>query len=233
MKKKITLAIETAVHGGSLSILEDEKEIDFWIGRTEISKVEDVLEQIFQLLKVNRIGKKEIDLIAVSKGPGSFTGARIGLATALGLKTAWNCEIIGVSVLEAMLLTTKKKGRVITAIPVGRKQISWQLFENENPPGKAQNIFPILDTISVFLKSLTTDNSADFILPSSLQPSVLNEAPGVEKSRIEFVNNKLATLIGLRGLIEKRYEEIHKNSSKTDIFASDNIKAIYLNSQYW
>ncbi|MGI8639537.1 MAG: tRNA (adenosine(37)-N6)-threonylcarbamoyltransferase complex dimerization subunit type 1 TsaB [Pyrinomonadaceae bacterium] len=227
MKKKITLAIETAVRGGSLSILEGEKEIDYWIGETGISKVEDILEQILRLIKVNRIEKKEIDLIAVSRGPGSFTGARIGLATALGLKTAWNCEIVGVSVFEAMLLKAKKNGRVITAIPVGRKQISWQLFDNENPPGKAQNATPASGTISIFLKSLTTDKSASFILQGGLHQIVLDEDRSIEESRIEFVNNKIATLIGLNGQIENRFKKCQRNNSEKRRFTSDNIKVIY------
>ncbi len=45
-----------------------------------------------------------VDLIAVAKGPGSFTGLRIGIAAAQGLAMAWNKPIVGVSTLESLAL---------------------------------------------------------------------------------------------------------------------------------
>ncbi len=212
-----------AVQGGSLSILEDKKEIDFWIGETENAKVEDILEQIFRLIEVNRIKKEEIDLIAVSRGPGSFTGARIGLATALGLKTAWNCEIVGVSVFEAMMLKTKTDGRVITAIPFGRRQISWQLFDNGNPAGIVQKTMPAFDDLSVFLKSITTEKHATFIFHSGFHQKLFGENWSVDKRKVEFISHKIATLIGLKAQIIKLLG--------SDPKASDNIQGIYLNNK--
>jgi len=61
-----------------------------------------ILSIIDTLLKMNGTAKHEVGLIAVGCGPGSFTGIRIGIATAKGLSMALGCPTIGVSTLDAL-----------------------------------------------------------------------------------------------------------------------------------
>ncbi len=128
-KNKITLSIESGIDGGSLSILEGSEEIDFWIGAKNVSRAEELLREISVLLKKNDIKKTEIGLIAVSNSAGSYTGIRIGLATALGLKKAFGCRIVGISVLEAIALTQKNGGAVISAVSINGRDVFVQTFE--------------------------------------------------------------------------------------------------------
>lgn len=55
-----------------------------------------------QLLKRNNISPKELGAVAVSRGPGSYTGLRIGVSTAKGICYAGNIPLIAVGTLEAM-----------------------------------------------------------------------------------------------------------------------------------
>jgi tRNA threonylcarbamoyladenosine biosynthesis protein TsaB len=55
-----------------------------------------------QLLKKNSIKSAELDAVAVSKGPGSYTGLRIGVSTAKGICYAGNIPLIAIGTLEAM-----------------------------------------------------------------------------------------------------------------------------------
>lgn len=127
-KGKIVLAIETALHPGSVSILQDLEEIDFWVGDAAVSRSEDLLINISELLLKNQIHQKRIDLIGVSLGPGSFTGVRVGLATAKGLALGIECDCIGVSTLEALAASCEKKGKVRSVISGGRGEAFYQDF---------------------------------------------------------------------------------------------------------
>lgn len=88
--------------------------------------------------------QKEITGIAVAKGPGSFTGLRIGLATAKMTSYIWNVPLVGVDTLEALTwnmygaqafilpLLDAQKNNVYAALTghlmkCGRKSLKWQL----------------------------------------------------------------------------------------------------------
>ncbi|HEX8737281.1 MAG TPA: tRNA (adenosine(37)-N6)-threonylcarbamoyltransferase complex dimerization subunit type 1 TsaB [Pyrinomonadaceae bacterium] len=127
-RERIILAIETALHPGGVSILEGASEIDFWVSGAEASRSEDLLPVISDLLKKNQIHQKQIDLIGVSRGPGSFTGVRVGLATAKGLALGIGCECVGVSTLEALAASSETKGKVRSVIRGGRDEAFYQDF---------------------------------------------------------------------------------------------------------
>ncbi|HLM03439.1 MAG TPA: tRNA (adenosine(37)-N6)-threonylcarbamoyltransferase complex dimerization subunit type 1 TsaB [Pyrinomonadaceae bacterium] len=127
-KDRIILAVETALHPGSVSILKDFEEIDFFVGKAEVSRSEDLLPIIAGLLERNRIHQKQIDLIGVSIGPGSFTGVRVGLATARGLALGIDCPCVGVSTLEILAASTEKRGKVRSVISGGRLKAIYQDF---------------------------------------------------------------------------------------------------------
>ena len=128
----ITLAIESAICGGSISLIRGGREIANWIGSDSVSNAEDLLPNIDELLTANTVPRHEIDLIAVSAGPGSFTGIRIGIATALGLCRALNVELSSVSVLKAMIFACPADQDLIAAVPAGRNAVCFQGFRKLN-----------------------------------------------------------------------------------------------------
>lgn len=133
-EKHLTLSIETAIQGGSISLLRGITELDCWVGFKEVSKSEDVLEEIKNILDRNDLRKGELKRIVVSEGPGSHTGVRIGKAIGIGLRKALDCELTGVFALEAMLSSGKIEDfslgdEIAAAIPVGRNQVCRQSFK--------------------------------------------------------------------------------------------------------
>lgn len=127
----ITLAIESAIRGGSISLIASAHEIDNWIGSTDVSKAEDLLVDIDAMLDRNSLSIRDINHVAVSAGPGSFTGIRIGIATALGLKTGLGITMSSLSALAAMAEASDFKGQAIVAVPVGRNAICVQVFSDD------------------------------------------------------------------------------------------------------
>ena len=125
---KVLLAIESAISGGSISLWSNSEEIDRWIGEGGVSRAEDLLPNIAEMLKRNSISRAVIGSIAVSIGPGSFTGIRIGIATALGLRVSLGIPLVGISILEAIVLE-QNAGRILAAVPMGRDAICYQMFD--------------------------------------------------------------------------------------------------------
>ena len=73
-----------------------------------------------------------VDRFAVTVGPGSFTGIRIGLATARGLALALKRPLIGLSTLEVLaagVLAAERDGPVLAALDAGRGRLYAQLFD--------------------------------------------------------------------------------------------------------
>jgi len=63
---------------------------------------ERLLSEIDTLLSAESIACDKLDAIAVSSGPGSFTGLRVGMATAKGLCIAWDIPFIAVPTLDGL-----------------------------------------------------------------------------------------------------------------------------------
>lgn len=149
-KPSFILAIESAVRGGSLSLFKGSTELAAWKGLTDVSRAEDLLVNISRLCEQSGIDKRKIEAVAVSNGPGSFTGIRIGLATALGLKNALNVPTFGVSLLTAVAAVYKTDQKLAVAVPVGRKDVCWQCFSGKNAISAPQS--GNLDTFNEFIK---------------------------------------------------------------------------------
>lgn len=127
---KFVLAIESAVGGGSIALSADGKTEFAREGAAGVSKAEDLLPKIDDLLEDAAIGFGDIRLIAVSAGPGSFTGLRIGISTAMGLSDATGIEAVGVSALAATAAILDADS---AAVPISRNDIAWQSFPGGDP----------------------------------------------------------------------------------------------------
>ena len=106
----LILCIETATRSCSVVLAKDGNLLQF---KEEVSEQYSHSEQltlfIESLLKEQGIALSDLDAIAVSKGPGSYTGLRIGVSTAKGLCYALDKPLIGISTLEAMASGMEKQ----------------------------------------------------------------------------------------------------------------------------
>ena len=101
LKNLCIAAIETSTNAASAAICNGDKFTEI-IQDSKLTHSETLLPQFKEVLKMSNVKREMIDAIAVSIGPGSFTGLRIGLATAKALSYAWQVKIIGVSTLQAL-----------------------------------------------------------------------------------------------------------------------------------
>lgn len=96
------LAIETSSLVSSVALLHENTLRAELTIQARLTHSEQLMPHIADMLDKASVLKEQIDSIAVAVGPGSFTGLRIGLATAKGLAYAWDVPIAGVSTPECL-----------------------------------------------------------------------------------------------------------------------------------
>ena len=129
----LILAFESSSKPASVAVCKDGELLGLYYQNSGLTHSRTLLAMAESLLKNLELRAAEIDLIAVSRGPGSFTGVRIGVSAAKGL--AWGLEIpvCGVSTLEAMARQAPEPGYILCpAMDARRGQIYNALFEWKN-----------------------------------------------------------------------------------------------------
>lgn len=96
------LAIETATRRGSWAIAEHGEVVAAVEGPDDRSHAERLPGALIDMLKERGLTLADVDAFAVATGPGSFTGLRIGIATAQGLAMATGARVIPVPTLDAI-----------------------------------------------------------------------------------------------------------------------------------
>ncbi|SEK92907.1 tRNA threonylcarbamoyladenosine biosynthesis protein TsaB [Chitinophaga rupis] len=98
----IILNIDTATATGSVALSKDGVVLAMRENTQERDHAAILTLFIQEILRTQNISPAQLDAIAVSAGPGSYTGLRVGVATAKGLCYAWNKPLLGISTLQMM-----------------------------------------------------------------------------------------------------------------------------------
>lgn len=96
------LGIDSSARSASVAITDGEKLLGSFYTNTGLTHSQTLMPMIENLLKNANVRLDEIDLIAVNKGPGSFTGIRIGVAAAKGMADVLKTPVYGASTLGSM-----------------------------------------------------------------------------------------------------------------------------------
>lgn len=96
------LGIDSSARSASVAITDGEKLLGSFYTNTGLTHSQTLMPMIESLLKNANVRLDEIDLIAVNKGPGSFTGIRIGVAAAKGMADVLKTPVYGASTLGSM-----------------------------------------------------------------------------------------------------------------------------------
>lgn len=116
-----TLGIETATDAGEVALLRDGELAGERALGAGFVHGRDVAPAIDALLCAAGLAPKDVGLVAVDNGPGSYTGVRVGVATAKGLAMGGGCPVVGVGSLEAMLADAPEA--TVAVIDGGRARV--------------------------------------------------------------------------------------------------------------
>jgi len=123
----LILAADTSLPILSVALVRDGELIGAMVMEGKGSRNEKLLPAIDWLLSENAIDRRAIDLFAVTRGPGSFTGVRIGLATMQGLALALGRPVCAMSTHEA--IAWSEEGRVSIVDDAGRGELYVSVFD--------------------------------------------------------------------------------------------------------
>ncbi|WP_432662725.1 tRNA (adenosine(37)-N6)-threonylcarbamoyltransferase complex dimerization subunit type 1 TsaB [Wukongibacter baidiensis] len=115
------LAIDTSSLVATVAVMNEEKLLGEYTINSPMTHSQKLMPIIEELLSTLDLSMEDIDYIAASRGPGSFTGVRIGIATVKGLAHARNIPIIGVSSLEGLAYNITYSEELICPIMDARR----------------------------------------------------------------------------------------------------------------
>lgn len=123
------LAIETSTMLGGIAIVDDNGLISEIRLNVSVEHSERLMPEIEHLLKSSGLTINDVDAFAISSGPGSFTGLRVGMATVKGLSFASGKPVISVPTLEAMAWNFPYSGYpVCPVLDARRNQVFMALY---------------------------------------------------------------------------------------------------------
>ncbi len=197
------LLIETATKTCSVGICEGDR----LIAHCEITEDKFVhAEQLHVLIKEVldelKISGRDLDAIAVGKGPGSYTGLRIGVATAKGLCYAWDLPLISVSTLRVLarggqLRAEKNDAVFVPMLDARRDEVYTQLYDDQLQPSTSIRA-DILD------KNYFTNQLGDSII------YVFGDGAGkckdlVDDSRMKIIEGVVPSVGQMVGFANEKY----------------------------
>lgn len=124
------LALDSSGLVASVAIVEDDNLLGEYTMNYKKTHSQTLLPMLDEVAKMIELDMNSLDAIAVSKGPGSFTGLRIGSATAKGLGLALNKPIVSVPTIDAMAFNMWGAKDLVCPIMDARRQQTYTgLFE--------------------------------------------------------------------------------------------------------
>lgn len=133
---------------------------------------EHLMAVIETALKADGIGYLDLDAVAVSIGPGSFTGLRVGVSTARGLALALKIPAIGVTTLEALAAkgaATFPGRAVLAALDAGREEIHAALYDRALVETYGPSVVTLAEAVSMAV-------GAEAVLVGTAAPQIAQAA---------------------------------------------------------
>jgi len=133
----LVLAFDTSTPMSSVGFAEIDtagallqaRDFASFVAPAEPGHAETLLDRMRAVLATARRDLKDVELLAFGRGPGTFTGLRIGLGTAKGLALAHGTKLIGMSSLEALALSAGVSGLVAPIIDARRGELYAALYD--------------------------------------------------------------------------------------------------------
>ena len=178
------LALDTSATVASIAVTEDLTPLAVYTLNNKNTHSETLLPMIESALKALSLTAEDIELFALSAGPGSFTGVRIGAATLKGIAFAKERPCIEVSTLEALANNLViKKGLICPVMNARRSQVYTALFRSDGKtlervlPDAALSISELDDILAEYKEPIALVGDGYEISEEGLKQTELDFVP--------------------------------------------------------
>lgn len=176
------LALDTATLVSSVALATSDTLLAEITLQTKKTHSELLMPHIAKLFDMTEVPKADIKAVAVSIGPGSFTGLRIGLSTAKALAYAMNIPVVGVPTLAALAYGCPMPGVLLAPMLDAQKGNVYQaLFEWRD--GELREIQPV--TV------MEIDMALNALIQHDRPVVLLGESAVMYRARIKQIEEKL------------------------------------------
>lgn len=149
------VALDSSGLVASVAVLEDDNLVAEYNMQYKKTHSQTLLPMLDELKKMVELDLKTVDAIAVSNGPGSFTGLRIGAATAKGLSYSLDIPIVEIGTLEGMACNLYGSDCLIVPIMDARRnQVYTASYIYENATELTQIIEPCAVSVDEMIKNV-------------------------------------------------------------------------------
>ena len=127
----IVLGIDTSTSFAAVALMVEDKVSQVsWYSRHNHGR--EAMPAVMRLLTNAGLAPSDIDAVAVALGPGGFSAVRVGVATGQGLVEPTQARLVGVPthLIQAYPLRNENLKRVVSLIPIGRKQVSYAVYSS-------------------------------------------------------------------------------------------------------
>ena len=195
------LSIETATPNCSIALHQEGEligELTICKGQSHSSLLNEAIQKLCLLVGIDH---KNLNAVAISKGPGSYTGLRIGTSTAKGLCYALDLPLISVNTLEAMAfgMINVNGWKLCPMLDARRMEVYYSIFSKE--------IEMIAPTSPVVLSTDTFSSSLVKNFPSKNSTSFQTSRRKQNKHETIFVNNIFPRAANIGKLAFDKFQE--------------------------
>jgi len=153
------LAVDTALGACSVAVLDDARVLAHRYQVMERGHAEALAPMVKEAMQASGISFADLDRLAVTTGPGTFTGQRVGLAFMRGLRVALKKPLVGITTLEAMCAAAMAEANASYAAAVhdARREEAYLAVTSANGVLIAPEILPMQDVTGRIAAAIPQD----------------------------------------------------------------------------
>ncbi len=125
------LAIEASAKTAGACVMSEGRVLAEYNINNGLTHSQTLMPMVAQVMEASGLKGEDLDVVAFTNGPGSFTGLRIGAATAKGLAMGWNKPVLPLPTLEAMACgAVEFEGLVVPVMDARRHQVYTAVYRS-------------------------------------------------------------------------------------------------------